>query len=67
MKAQTGEWPVLLLDEVLAELDPQRRGYLLNRLTESHQALLTAADVGMFDGPFLEHATRWTIEAGSLK
>jgi len=57
---------VLLLDEVLAELDPARRGYLLDRLADSHQALLTAADVGMFDGPFLERATRWTIEAGAL-
>ena len=28
---RTWEQPVLLLDEVLAELDPQRRGYLLER------------------------------------
>lgn len=63
---RTGEQPVLLLDEVLAELDPARRGYLLNRLADSNQALLTAADVGMFDKPFQERATLWTIEAGSL-
>ncbi len=63
---RTGEHPVLLLDEVLAELDPQRRGYLLERLTDSHQALLTAADIGMFDKAFLGSATVWTIEAGSL-
>jgi len=63
---RTGEQPVLLLDEVLAELDPERRGYLLKRLTESNQALLTAADIGMFNKSFLERATRWTIEAGSL-
>jgi DNA replication and repair protein RecF len=63
---RTGEQPVLLLDEVLAELDPARRGYLLNRLTDSNQALLTAADIGMFDEPFQARATRWTIEAGSL-
>jgi recombinational DNA repair ATPase RecF len=25
MKQRTGEWPVLLLDEIMAELDPQRR------------------------------------------
>jgi len=66
LRQRTGEQPVLLLDEVLAELDPARRGYLLDRLADSHQALLTAADVGMFHGPFLEHATQWTIEAGAL-
>ncbi|MCI0806794.1 MAG: DNA replication/repair protein RecF, partial [Chloroflexi bacterium] len=66
LRQRTGEQPVLLLDEVLAELDPERRGYLLKRLTESNQALLTAADIGMFNKSFLERATRWTIEAGSL-
>ena len=25
MHAKTGEWRVLLLDEIMAELDPQRR------------------------------------------
>lgn len=64
---RTREQPVLLLDEVLAELDPQRRGYLLERLADSHQALLTAADIGMFEKPFLDSATVWTMSAGSLK
>ncbi len=64
---RTREYPVLLLDEVLAELDPQRRGYLLERLADSHQALLTAADIGMFDEPFLDSSTVWTMSAGSLK
>ena len=66
LRNRTGEQPVLLLDEVLAELDPQRRSYLLERLSDSNQALLTAADIGMFDGSFLERSTTWTIEAGSL-
>ena len=63
---RTREQPVLLLDEVLAELDPARRGYLLNCLTDSNQALLTAADAGMFDERFLQEATRWNIEAGQI-
>ena len=29
MKDRTGEWPVILLDEVMAELDLQRRADLL--------------------------------------
>lgn len=66
LRQRTGEQPVLLLDEVLAELDPARRGYLLNRLTDSNQALLSAADIDMFDEAFQARATRWIIKAGSL-
>lgn len=28
----TGEWPVLLLDDVLSELDPRRQSFVLNRI-----------------------------------
>jgi ABC-type thiamine transport system ATPase subunit len=41
MLGKSGQKPVLLLDEVLAELDPARRADLLNRLLASEQALLT--------------------------
>jgi DNA replication and repair protein RecF len=30
LKERTGEWPVILLDEVMAELDLQRRSDLLH-------------------------------------
>ena len=29
---ETGEWPVLLLDDVLSELDPRRQAFVLNRI-----------------------------------
>ena len=29
---ETGEWPVLLLDDVLSELDPRRQEFVLNRI-----------------------------------
>ena len=31
-KNTTGEYPVLLLDDVLSELDPKRQEYVLNRI-----------------------------------
>ena len=37
MKERTGEWPVILLDEVMAELDMQRRADLLKYVGESEQ------------------------------
>ncbi len=39
MEAATGERPILLLDEVVAELDANRRAALLNTITETTQVL----------------------------
>jgi DNA replication and repair protein RecF len=36
--------PLLLLDDVMSELDPERRGRLVERLGSTGQALITAAD-----------------------
>jgi DNA replication and repair protein RecF len=66
MKQKTGQWPVLLLDEVLAELDVQRRADLLGRLSESEQALLTTTDLELFSGDFIPKAMIWHIEGGRL-
>lgn len=66
MKERTGQWPVLLLDEVLAELDTQRRQDLLSRLTHCEQALLTTTDLDLFSKEFIERATLWRIHAGRL-
>jgi DNA replication and repair protein RecF len=63
---QTGEWPVLLLDEVQAELDPARREALLECVGYVDQAILTAADPSMFTASFREQAEIWRIRAGTL-
>lgn len=67
MKEKTGQWPVLLLDEVLAELDPERRYDLLTRLFESEQAMLTTTDLGLFSDEFVQSSTLWRIHAGQLQ
>lgn len=67
MKEKTGQWPVLLLDEVLAELDPDRRYDLLTRLSESEQAMLTTTDLNLFSNEFVQTSTRWNIHAGQLQ
>lgn len=66
MKEKTGHWPVLLLDEVLAELDPQRRADLLARLAQAEQALLTTTDLDLFMPAFVQSAQQWHIRGGSL-
>jgi DNA replication and repair protein RecF len=64
MKAQTNEVPVLLLDEVLAELDGGRRGYLLSQVRDVEQALLTATDLDMFSTEFRREAALWEVKQG---
>lgn len=66
MKQRTGEWPVLLLDEVIAELDSKRRAYLLERLSGVAQTLMTTTELDIFTRSFLEHAVVWRVEDGQI-
>jgi DNA replication and repair protein RecF len=66
LQQRTGEWPVLLLDEVLAELDNTRREDLLSRILQAQQAILTSADMEMFSPEFLSGATSWQVRTGHL-
>lgn len=66
MKEKTGHWPVLLLDEVLAELDLQRRADLLACVRDVEQALLTTTDLKSFAPEFIEQAAVWEVEAGKV-
>ena len=45
---ETGEYPVFLFDDVMSELDENRRGYVL-RETGGRQVILTACEFGGFD------------------
>jgi DNA replication and repair protein RecF len=67
MKDKTGQWPVLLLDEVLAELDPARRIDLLNRLAQVEQTLLTTTDLELFHHDFVTQAKSWYVVAGQVQ
>jgi DNA replication and repair protein RecF len=66
MKTRTGHWPVLLLDEVMAELDTQRRLDLLTYLDKIEQAVLTTTDLKLFAPEFVEKAEIWQVEAGKV-
>jgi len=59
--------PTQLLDEVLAELDSQRRNDLLTHLVESEQALLTTTDLNQFSHDFADNSTIWRVQNGRLE
>jgi len=66
MKERTGEWPVILLDEVMAELDLQRRADLLKYVGGSEQVLFTTTDLKLFPPEFVESAEVWRMEGGKI-
>ena len=47
MYKESGEIPVLLLDDVLSELDAGRQDFILNRITEG-QVFITCCEPGRF-------------------
>jgi DNA replication and repair protein RecF len=67
MHTKSGHWPILLLDEVLAELDIQRRFDLLERLNQSEQVLLSTTDLDLFASEFVQKATVWRVENGRVE
>jgi len=66
MKDRTGEWPVILLDEVMAELDLERRADCLSYLGESEQILFTTTDLNLFSTEFTEKAEIWNVADGTV-
>lgn len=67
MTTECGETPILLLDEVLAELDEQRRALLLSYVQKGSQAILTATDPAMFTHTFLSQSVNMVVEGGRVR
>jgi DNA replication and repair protein RecF len=66
MTDRLGEPPVLLLDEVLAELDAQRRRDLLGHLGGVEQSIMTTTDLSLFDPEFVANVETWTVASGTI-
>lgn len=52
MKSETGEYPILLLDDVLSELDGERRRYLVETIKDRVQTFITTTGTDDLDVPF---------------
>jgi DNA replication and repair protein RecF len=61
LEERRGVWPLLLLDDVLSELDPERRRILVDRLRATGQALVTSASRNALPG---EPAQTIVVEQG---
>lgn len=63
MKAETAEYPILLLDDVMSELDQKRRSHLLEIVGPKIQTFITTTEVNFDHG---EHK-KFYISQGKLK
>ena len=65
LKEETGDYPILLLDDVMSELDTHRRTELLNFLNGEHiQTFITATDLAYF--PENAKADFFNVSAGTI-
>lgn len=67
IKEKTGYAPILLLDDVLAELDETRQNYLLKSIEEGVQTIITSVDTLLFEEEFLKDVQIYNVENGAIK
>lgn len=63
---KTGDAPVLLLDDVLAELDDIRQNFLLKSINQETQTIITSVDTILFEDEFLKDVKIYNIENGAI-
>ncbi len=61
-----GDPPLLLLDDVLAELDLNRQNQLLEAIQDRYQTLITTTHLGAFDAQWLHSSQILTVKAGQV-
>ncbi|MGC5198333.1 DNA replication/repair protein RecF, partial [Aphanothece microscopica RSMan92] len=66
VRTVVGEPPLLLLDDVLAELDPHRQQLLLEAVGEDHQCLVSATHVEAFSAGWRARCQIAQLRAGGL-
>ncbi len=67
LRAQTGQDPILLFDDVMSELDEERRGYLSEYFLGSTQAVISTTNLEYFKGRVLERARVIRVFEGSIR
>lgn len=62
-----GRPPLLLLDDVFSELDPERRAHLVRRIGDLPQAIVTTTTPDDLDQALVAASTLWHVEPGSVR
>ena len=64
--AEIGEYPILLLDDVLSELDDYRQSHLLNTIQGKVQTFVTTTSVEGIDHQTLREAATFLVSLGTV-
>jgi len=64
---RAGERPVLLLDDVLSELDGERRAALLEEVGSGGQVIVTSVEAGPFPPALIAQAMVWAVNSGRIE
>ena len=62
-----GVAPLLLLDDVFSELDPERRAHLVRRIRALPQAFITTTALQDLDPALVAESTAWRVSPGRLE
>ena len=66
MKEETGEYPVLLLDDVLSELDEGRQTHLLTAIQDKVQTFLTTTSMSDVATELIHNPKMFHIKDGII-
>ena len=66
LREETGQDPILLFDDVMSELDEERRGYLSEYFLGSTQAVISTTNLEYFHEKVLQRARVVRISGGSV-
>lgn len=66
MHEVTGEYPILLLDDVLSELDDSRQSHLLNSIQNKVQTFITTTSLDGVQMSLLDNPLIFNVENGSI-
>jgi DNA replication and repair protein RecF len=67
LTAFAGRPPLLLLDDVFSELDPERRAHLVHRIGDLPQAFVTTTTLRDLDPALVAASTAWQVSPGRLE
>lgn len=66
MESHSGDRPVMLLDDVMSDLDDERRARLMERIRSRCQTFITCTNLRGFPGDLLAEARVFDVRAGQV-
>ena len=65
-KKMIGQEPIILLDDIMSELDKFRQSYILDRLMNYEQCIITSAEADIFTENIVSAISRFRVENGTI-